>query len=40
MSIFFIYFERFVDNNDEDMIKELCIMSVDDMFNPLHYVFQ
>jgi hypothetical protein len=37
---FFIDYEGFVDNNDEYMIKELCIMNVDNMFNPLHYVFE
>ena len=34
----FIDFEAFVDNDDEYVLKELCIMDVDNIFSPLHYV--
>ena len=40
MSVFFIDFEAFWTNENEFIIKELCIMNVNNMFYPLHYVFK
>jgi len=39
MKTAFIDFEAFVDNDGSYIIKELCIMSLTDIFNPLYYLF-
>lgn len=39
MNSAFIEFEAFVDNDGSYIIKELCILSPDDMFNPIYYLF-
>ena len=40
MKTYFIDFEAFIANDSEYVLKELCIMDVDNMFSPLHYVFK
>ena len=39
-SVCFIDFEAFYDNDGQYIVKEMCIMNVDNMFYPLHYVFK
>ena len=39
MSVFFIDIEAFQDDNADYLIKELCIMNVDNILQPFHYMF-
>jgi len=39
MTVFFIDFEAFHDNNANYLIKELCIMNVNNILQPYYYMF-
>ena len=40
MACYFIDIKGFVDNFDSVIIKELCIMNVNDILHPYHYVYR
>lgn len=39
MSVFFIDFEAFQDNDANYLIKEMCIMNVNNILEPFYYMF-